>query len=104
MINKRRLLALENLMKEEQYKQIARCINNAGRQICELKGYHEIYNQAIGLEFQQYDYTHSSEIDQNKNRYLIQTPVKPLHLQLQISESSQNLQKIFQQQNPQTVL
>ena len=51
MINKRRVLALENLMKEEQYKQIARCIRNAGRQICELKGYHEIYTQALGLDF-----------------------------------------------------
>lgn len=72
MINKRRLLALEHLMKEEQYKQIARCINNAGRQICELKGYHEIYNQAIGLEFQHFEYHYdNSDIDQNKNRYLI---------------------------------
>ena len=59
-------------MKEEQYKQIARCINNNGRQICELKGYHEIYNQAIGLEFQNFEYHYdNSDIDQNKNRYLI---------------------------------
>jgi hypothetical protein len=50
-INNMRLMALEKLTKEEQYKQVIRSIN-ASDQVFEFRGYNEIYKEICGLEFQ----------------------------------------------------